>query len=95
MAKKPRMIAEFGHFALILALTSGALIAGILAAALWVPHRNDVSYLMRPGTGHAALMPVRAIDRPLAFAALTHAFIVSMTSRVKLVLGSIPIRPNP
>ena len=64
------MIAEFGHFALILALTC-ALLQSVLP--LYGAHVNNVAYMKVAEP--AALMQFAMTG--LAFAALTHAFIVS------------------
>ncbi|MEM8689376.1 MAG: heme lyase CcmF/NrfE family subunit [Pseudomonadota bacterium] len=74
------MISEFGHFALILALTC-AVLQSVLP--LYGAYRNDGAY-MRVAEP-AALMQFAMTG--LAFAALTHAFIVSDFS-IKLVYAN-------
>ncbi|MFN7286466.1 MAG: heme lyase CcmF/NrfE family subunit, partial [bacterium] len=80
------MIAEIGHYALVLALAL-ALIQSTLP--LWGARTGDVA-LMRIGSTTAA---VQALMIALSFAALTHAYVTSDFSLLNVVENSHSLKP--
>lgn len=80
------MIAEIGHYALVLALAL-ALIQSTLP--LWGARTGDVA-LMRIGSTTAA---VQALMIALSFAALTHAYVTSDFSVLNVVENSHSLKP--